>query len=296
MNFNFFSSSKRPNADESQKWGTRAWFKRQAKGDADSPASYFAYNVNGFQRFRHAKLALFLKEQLPIPALHYILDVGCAGGIFLSIVNKTLQPRSAIGIDFIEKIIHQGHHRYQDISFTVASLPNIPIKKGSVDLVIASEVLYYLTEKEQKLTIQKIHNILSPGGYFFFTSTIGEKYFSESSACALIAPYFEILTVKYLNLRLYKKLISIPYRIVRFDDLICKGEEPGNEKFNRYFKKLKFAVDNPLGRIVLGTAGYVFRKFLSSVSFPAACEAIGQRFSTYFQSNIVILAQRRSEN
>ncbi len=295
MDFESDLSTKIPNTNGSRIWGTRAWFERQAKSDADSPASYFAHHVNGYQRFRHKTLTLFLQEHIPLSDSYYILDLGCAGGDFLDLVYKTLKSRLAIGLDFITKIIHQGHYRYPDLNFAVASLPDIPLQNASVNIVIASEILYYLTEKEQKRTIQNIHNILIPGGYLFFTSVIGGKYFTQSSARSLITPHFKILTVKYIHSGLYKKLISLPYRVVRFNDLISNGEEPGNARLELYFKKLKFLFHNILGKVLLGSATKVFQKILSSAYLPAACELIGKLLSPRFQSNIIIVAQRNDE-
>jgi ubiquinone/menaquinone biosynthesis C-methylase UbiE len=293
--FDLSQSIKTQDIKKPKQWGTRAWFERQAKGDVSSPASYFSHHLNGYQRFRHNSLALFINKNLSTNHLNFILDVGCACGDFLYMLKKTLTSRYAIGFDFIEKIIHQGHHRYPDLNLAVASLPEIPVHKAVIDLVIASEVLYYLPKKDQVQTIQKIHDILAPGGYLFFTSAMGSRYFTLSSARDLISPYFDIVNVNYLHSKLYHKLISFVYSIVRFNDLLYTMEEPGDQKNNQIFKKLKLIFNNKIGKCFLRLITPLFEKILYSVRLPAACEAIGKRFSSCFKSNVIILAQRRDD-
>ena len=147
MDLSDYSQSTKKVVNNSKQWGTRAWFEKQTKGDPSSPASYFSHHVNGYQRFRHSRLALFISECLFMQNFNQILDIGCASGDLLYILKNTLTPRYAIGFDFIDKIIHQGHQRYPDLNFAVASLPEIPVHKASIDMVIASEVLYYLSKK-----------------------------------------------------------------------------------------------------------------------------------------------------
>ena len=83
-------------------------------------------------------------------------------------------------------MIKNATKEFPKINFSKAALPHIPFESDSKDVVIASEVLYYLNESDRLLVLNEIYRSIKPGGYIFFTSTLGEKYFSNVSAISYI--------------------------------------------------------------------------------------------------------------
>lgn len=77
-----------------------------------------------------------------------ILEVGCGEGHLLNQLkceNKE-SPISMYGTDLSSEIIKQAKNMYRSLSFFVSSVYDIPFKKNSFDLVVASEVLEHIED------------------------------------------------------------------------------------------------------------------------------------------------------
>ena len=158
-------------------WGTHEWFTYLSNSSNNSAASYFSHDMSGYQVFRHNELNNFLSKELREIPIKDIADVGCGGGHLLNLIATSLDIQNAHGIDFVEQVIKNATKEFPKINFSKAALPHIPFESDSKDVVIASEVLYYLNESDRLLALNEIYRSIKPGGYIFFTSTLGEKIF-----------------------------------------------------------------------------------------------------------------------
>ena len=283
--------SESPNKEHSGVWGARSWFERQAQSTKNSPASYFSHSINGYQRFRHDFLARYLGTYLYQKEVKCVLDIGCAQGDFLSKVVGKTNAEKAIGLDFIMKVVQDGRKKYPNFNFIVSELPEIPAEDGKIDLVIASEVLYYLSESDRKIAIDNIYRVLDPEGILFFTSALGGNYFTQQSSLNLIEQSFHCIKIDYLHSKLYNKLLEIPFNIVRFSDMILNDEVPGNKSFYRIYSNLKLIFNNNIGKLILRSMSYPFSKMIANVHIPSICERIASFLGQSYQSNIIILAK-----
>lgn len=93
-----------------------------------------------------------------------VLEIGCAVGSF----TELIAPRAThvVAIDVSEPAIEQATQRlqqYPHVKFETRTLP-AEFPDGPFDLVIASDVLYYLPVRDVLVCLRQIEAALDPGG------------------------------------------------------------------------------------------------------------------------------------
>ena len=113
-----------------------------------------------------------------------ILDIGCSWGYLLRHISENFHPEKMIGTDIRPWWEIEGHgwnyealgEKIQFIASDLAEITEIP--EESVDLVMCTSVLQYLTPENVEANIQKAYSLLKPGGEMIlrtrvWTSSIG---------------------------------------------------------------------------------------------------------------------------
>jgi len=278
--------------NSSTKWGTYEWFTHLASNSADSAVGYFSHNLNGYQLFRHEELVNFISNETQDIKLNDVTDVGCGGGHFLDLLNSRFDFKNPKGIDFIEPVLNQARIDFPHIDFINSSLPNVPLEHNSQDMIILSEVLYYLDKENKKESLDSIYRSIKPGGYIFFTSTLGKNYFTDQTAIDLIESKFKIKKVKFLHSKLYSFINFLPYRIVRFSELLKKNELPGSELNQNIYNKYKPFFSNAFSMFFLKLISKLCLILIASKKLPKICEIIARLMGKKLRGNIIILGQK----
>ena len=97
----------------------------------------------------------------------------------------------------------------------VASLPHLPVKKQSFNIIICLEVLYYLDQRGLEESLERIRSSLEPDGYFLLSGVLdgGRNYFAEEELKELVLKSFNIVDETYGHSRIYgsveKKLLHM---------------------------------------------------------------------------------------
>lgn len=275
-------------------WGTEVWFSRNyAKGDSRDPAAYFAHTVNGYQVFRHRYLIDWLQAALQGKQIDILLDIGCGTGALTALIEKQQSVSHAVGVDFVEDAIDEARASYPSIEFMTDMLPSLSFPANSFDLVVASEVLYYLGEDERERAMAEIERVLRPQGFLFFTSRLGGRYFSVKSAEALLTTRLRIEKRGFFHNSLYNGLIK-PLRGARgLSGFTSRGIEPENPKLAWIARRFAVLLSNPVSRFCLKQVGAFERWVLRSSRFPAICHRLSKLFIPRPTcSNIILLARK----
>ena len=135
-----------------------------------------------------------------------VLDYGCARGAYtIALAGDVKEIR---GIDISPKMIELAKKKSKDISFKKATIFDINEK---YDVVLAFNLLHLLEDTEK--VIQKIDEILKPGGRFISVTTCMKEHVLLRIAGFFIS-IFGILYLRKFKISELKKLISIRFDIV----------------------------------------------------------------------------------
>jgi ubiquinone/menaquinone biosynthesis C-methylase UbiE len=111
---------------------------------------FYEKNIKLYENERIlTKLYLFYKILLVNKKGSYdnVLDVGCATGKFLNLVNA----KNKIGIDVSGKVLIIAKKKHKKINFVIASAEFLPFKNEVFDLVTCFDVLEHVSNQKKVL-------------------------------------------------------------------------------------------------------------------------------------------------
>ncbi len=281
-------------------WGTVDWFvdKIRTQG-VESPGAYFSHAGNGYQSYRHRQLLqtvvdsglLSGREELRIG------EVGCGTGDLVEVMRAGLGARFALGVDFVPEAIVTAKAAYPGVQFAVGALPEIPEQLVDMDLIVASEVLYYLSEDHRRQTLEKLTAALRPGGVLLFSSVLGERYFDAASANDLLGDFLSVDVTVYQHHRLYHRLVQPATLATSAKFRLYAGTQGVSTEQQRFIDRHQRLLRNPLFKGGVNLVAWMSAPVLRWRWLPGFCErlakSIGER---RFRSNLIMLARKGMNN
>ena len=250
--------------------GSREWFDRQAQQTGAS--SYFNHERDGYQIFRHDRILGRLSTKLGRTTC--AVDLGCATGALTSRLGVTLDCSRLVGMDFVPAVLPRPGSGV-DGHYAAAALPHVPLASECADLVILSEVLYYLSPEDRARALTEVERVLRPGGHVLITSSYGEGYFDEEGLIALLGQRFAVEGCWFDHCRLYHWLRA---PIVRAGRLAARGATR---------RSVLGRASRLLGALVAGAS----MPFMRSTSIPALVDRTTALLGSRTRSNITVLAR-----
>ena len=274
------------------RWGSEEWFRNKFTSQgADQPGAYFGHAATGYQRYRHARLIGYLRQVCPTGSWGRMLDIGCGTGELTALVARTFAFESVTGTDFVEPAIGLARRRFPGLAFEVAALPRLPFDDATFDLVIASEVLYYLDADSRSTAAQEITRVMRSGGVLLFSSALGEGYFTEESARALLGGRLRVGTVHYDYNRLFHKIMAPVELLNNVYHAAYSGTRGSSERANRLAERYQPVFQTRPVRAVLTGCWRATLPLQASIAFPAWAAATAERlFPRWARSNITVIA------
>jgi SAM-dependent methyltransferase len=130
------------------------------------------YEQGEFTRLRFDMLA----EMLPQASIGAVLEVGCAEGHFTRIL--ALRAKQVVACDISELAIQRSKQNclgLRNVQFIRADVrKGLPI--GFFDLILCSDVLYYLSKKEAVHVLESFARSLRPGAFLLFSNEWQANY------------------------------------------------------------------------------------------------------------------------
>ena len=103
---------------------------------------------------------------------HRVLDIGCGKGRFTNLL-KSVTGGVLTALDISPTAVSIARSRYPQIEFMAASIPPLPFNDECFDLVVSSELLWYVLRDLSPL-FEEIKRVLAPGGRYL----IIQKFYS----------------------------------------------------------------------------------------------------------------------
>ncbi|PGO33342.1 SAM-dependent methyltransferase [Bacillus cereus] len=107
-------------------------------------------------------------EHLQLQGEEKILEVGCANGKFLSLLQTNGHKGHLTGFDQSETMLSEAAIKNNIIEWKLGDASKLPFDANCYDWVIARHMLYHMKDVEK--TIQGFHKVIHPGGALLATT------------------------------------------------------------------------------------------------------------------------------
>jgi SAM-dependent methyltransferase len=90
-----------------------------------------------------------------------VLDIGCGDGVWTAVAAQRTPRGPVVGLDFSLGMLHALADRSRDVLRVQGDANGLPIRSGSVDVVLAMWMLYHV---DRHRAIEECRRVLRPGG------------------------------------------------------------------------------------------------------------------------------------
>lgn len=139
-----------------------------------------------------------------------VLDLGCGTGI--TTIKLAADVKKIDAIDISENMIDiakskADKHGLSNIDFGVLDIYNEKLKKGSYDVIMAFNILYFI--KDLNKLLYRVNDLLKPDGIFISsTDCLGEKQTLTIMIQSLLSKMGLIPYIKKLKISELKEMIA----------------------------------------------------------------------------------------
>ncbi|MFZ7758372.1 class I SAM-dependent methyltransferase [Bacillus thuringiensis] len=117
---------------------------------------------------KHVDLDTIVIKHLQLQGEENILEVGCASGKFLSLLQTNGHKGPLTGLDQSEAMLAEAAKTNNLIEWKRGDASKLPFETNYYDLIIARHMLYHMKDVEK--TIQGFHKVIRPGGSLLATT------------------------------------------------------------------------------------------------------------------------------
>ncbi|KXY41015.1 class I SAM-dependent methyltransferase [Bacillus cereus] len=117
---------------------------------------------------KHVDLDKIVIEHLQLQGEENILEVGCASGKFLSLLQTNGHKGTLTGFDQSEAMLAEAAKTNNLIEWKRGDASKLPFETNCYDLIIARHMLYHVKDVEK--TIQGFHKVICPSGTLLATT------------------------------------------------------------------------------------------------------------------------------
>ncbi|MGE7870350.1 methyltransferase domain-containing protein [Bacillus paramycoides] len=107
-------------------------------------------------------------EHLQLQGKEKILEVGCANGKFLSLLQTNGHTGHLTGFDQSETMLSEAAIKNSIIEWKLGDANKLPFEANCYDWIVARHMLYHMKDVEK--TIQGFHKVIRPGGALLATT------------------------------------------------------------------------------------------------------------------------------
>ena len=128
-----------------------------------------------------------------LPGSAKILDVGCGDGFATGVAAARLPGHRFAGLDWSAPSL--THARERGLAVLRAGLDTkLPIRSGSVDVVIMSEVIEHLVDTDS--AVEEVHRVLKPGGSLLLSTPNLAAWYNRGLLAVGVQPVFSEVSLR----------------------------------------------------------------------------------------------------
>lgn len=169
----------------------------------------WGFETSEYERRKYERTLGVLRDRRYVRAL----EVGSSIGVF----TEKLAPLcdELLGVDVSEQAISVARERLAGFRHVRLELREVPegMPEGPFDLILASEVLYYLPREVMLETLGRFEDALAPGGRM-----LAVHWRKETRTYPLQGDEVHELLAKNTRLRLRETVVEPEYRLDLFED------------------------------------------------------------------------------
>ena len=205
-------------------YGTKEWFENKFK-DLDQGDGW-GHSFHYSQKYRMRLCLTILGRNMPVQDDYNILDIGCGACDFTHLVHKINTKNKIFATDISENAVSYNSRNFLDFEHSVQKLPVLNLPDSHFDLIMALEVVNYLTKIERVEAMISIKSKLKVSGQFLFSTVISDdpRYFTEVEALDLLKKHFKISEVHYNHSKLWEYFEYNPVGLLNLYSIYSKGK------------------------------------------------------------------------
>jgi SAM-dependent methyltransferase len=142
-----------------------------------------------------------LLDRLKHASFTNTLDLGCGEGVLTNVMSAL--SRHTLAVDISSRAIERARSRFPGIDFRQGELLDViiqpDIRAVPFDLILVSEVLYYLqTDEERLAAISGISRLGAPDCVYYFSVIVtgaskNRRYFTHDEFVRLLSAHFNVI-------------------------------------------------------------------------------------------------------
>ena len=161
------------------------------------------WSIGNAEALRYDAYLEWIRRHAPSGGFLKALDLGCGKGAFTARIASL--ARQTVGFELSEIAVTKARAAQPRIQFLqgdIRHLSEAGLEPGGFDLIVASDVIAYLTPREAERFLLAVARLLAPGGLFFLAAwSPGGRYYTPDSLERLFARRYAILLSRTLPSR-----------------------------------------------------------------------------------------------
>ncbi|HWF80794.1 MAG TPA: methyltransferase domain-containing protein [Streptosporangiaceae bacterium] len=142
--------------------------------------------------YRQAEMLADVLADVKRPAT--ILDVGCGDGFATGVAARRNPGHHFAGLDWSALSLTAARQRGIAVLRAGLDAPRLPIRPGSVDVVVMSEVIEHLVDTDS--AIEAAYRVLAPGGSLLLSTPNLAAWYNRGLLAAGIQPVFSEVSLR----------------------------------------------------------------------------------------------------
>ncbi|WP_406398387.1 class I SAM-dependent methyltransferase [Streptomyces uncialis] len=135
-----------------------------------------------------------------------VLDVGCGDGTAARTAAPLLAGHRVIGVDWSQDALRRARAHLTDVVRGELTDGGLPLRSGSADAVLFSEVIEHLVDPDSAL--DELRRVLRPGGHLMLSTPNLAAWYNRALLLAGVQPVFSEVSLRGIHGRPGREVVG----------------------------------------------------------------------------------------